>query len=87
MAGARTKKNKADPYVLANAVYGARTHNPMKFVVVSNEGRGNRQKLPPAAQVYDIECLQLLEMLAREVPDGRGRAKSQKIDSSNSHAS
>jgi Domain of unknown function (DUF4411) len=69
MAGARTRRNRADPYVLANAIYGNRTHNPTAFVVVTNEGTGGKRKLPTACKDYGVECLTLTEMLQREFPN------------------
>jgi hypothetical protein len=69
MAGTRTRRNKADPYVLANAIFGNQTYNPTRFAVVTNEGTGGKRKLPTACNDYGVECLTLLEMLKREFPD------------------
>ncbi len=71
MSGARGKKEKADPYVLANAVHGNRIINPMKFAVVTNEGPASKRKLPAACRDkdYNVECMTLLEMLQKELPD------------------
>jgi hypothetical protein len=69
MSGVRGRKNKADPYVIANAVHGNRVTSDARFVVVANEGVGNRRKIPTACADYQVHCLTLMEMLRREWPD------------------
>ena len=73
MCGTRGRKNKADPYVVANAVYGKRTSNSTRFMVVADEGRGTRRKISKACDDYDVECLSLMQMLRRELPNGLWR--------------
>ena len=68
MSGARGRRNKADPYVVAHAVYVNETENPSKCVVVCDETLARRpnRKLPTACKAFGVESLSLMEMLARE---------------------
>lgn len=68
MCGTRGIKEKGDGYVVANAIFGGRISNPMRFVVVANESASKR-KIPAACKEYGVECLTLVQMLAREFPD------------------
>lgn len=74
MSGTRGKRDRADPYVVANAVHGNRTSTVagvpiQRFVVVANESIGGRRKIPTACNDYQVECLTLIEMMQREFPD------------------
>ena len=68
MAGARGRKEKADPWVIALAIH-ERTYAD-EPIVVCNETINNRpnRKIPTACDHYGVECLTLLEMLNREYP-------------------
>ena len=69
MVGARGKKNKADPYVVAMAVTGSK--NPGQWTVVCDETVAKRpsRKLPTACTSFGVESLGIFEMLEREFPD------------------
>lgn len=69
MSGARCKKDKADPYVVAMAVTGSK--NPGQWVVVCDETVAKRRnrKLPTACAAFGVESLGIFEMLEREFPD------------------
>lgn len=69
MSGTRGRKNKADPYILAHAIFGNRTHNATRFAVVTNEGLVGRNKIPKACQDHGVDCMTLIEMLKKEFPD------------------
>jgi len=72
MAGARGRRDKADPYVVAHAVYLIEDGNPRdKCAVVCDETLNSRpnRKLPTACQAFGVEPLSLMEMLAREFPE------------------
>ncbi len=71
MAGARGRRNKADPYVVAHAAFANETENPAKFSVVCDETLASRpnRKLPTACAAFKVESLTLMEMLAREFPE------------------
>ena len=68
MAGARGRRNKADPWVIATAIIA---NNPHIRTVVCNETLANRpnRKIPTACQKYGIGCFPLFNMLSREFPD------------------
>jgi hypothetical protein len=71
MSGARGRRNKAEPYVVAHAAYIIENENPSKCSVVCDEtltSRPNR-KLPTACKAFGVEPLTLMEMLAREFPE------------------
>lgn len=72
MSGARGRRNKADPYVVAHAIYRLETdETDDDCVVVCDEtltSRPNR-KLPTACKAFSVEPLTLIEMLRREFPE------------------
>lgn len=70
MAGARGKRNRADPYLVAYAACRNATENPTVCVVVCDESalvRPNR-KVPTACKAFGVESITLKEMLKREFP-------------------
>lgn len=70
MSGSRGSKNKADPYVVAHAMYRKKQLSPVPCAVVCDEtlrSRPNR-KIPTACQANQIDTLRLMEMLKREYP-------------------
>ena len=69
MVGARSTRNKADPYVVATAVHGAQ--NPHRRLVVCDETITVRpgRKMPTACAAYDISCISILTMLDQEYPE------------------
>lgn len=68
MAGARTSKDKADPYVIALAIEGS--PNPGRWTVICNETLDRRpnRKIPTACAHFGIDCIDIIEMLRREFP-------------------
>jgi len=71
MSGARGKRNKADPYLVAYAAYRNATENPTVCCVVSDESAAVRRgrKIPTACAAFGVEPLTLKEMLQREFPE------------------
>jgi hypothetical protein len=71
MAGARGKRIRADPYLVAYAAHRNRTEQPIKCIVVCAESAVKRpnRKLPTACKAFDVEPITLLEMLSREFPN------------------
>lgn len=69
MVGARSTRNKADPYVVATAVHGAQ--NPHRRVVVCDETITVRpgRKIPTACAAYNVPCMSILTMLDQEYPE------------------
>lgn len=68
MAGARTKKNRADPWVVALAIDLA--HSPPATVVVEETtAKRKNRKIPTACKHFDVPCMSLIEMLKAEAPD------------------
>ena len=69
MVGARSTRNKADPYVVATAIHGAQ--NPHRRVVVCDETITVRpgRKMPTACAAYGVRCISILTMLEQEYPD------------------
>lgn len=71
MAGARGRRNRADPYLVAYAAFRNQTENQTCCVVVSDESalvRPNR-KIPTACKSFGVELITFLEMLEREFPE------------------
>lgn len=72
MAGARGTRNKADPYVVAQALYHKQMGNPEQDCIVvcdeTTKSRPNR-KIPSACLSYGITPIRLMEMLEREYPE------------------
>jgi hypothetical protein len=70
MSGARGKRNKADPYLVAYAAFRILSENKQCVVVCAESivKRPNR-KMPTACAAFDVESIDLLEMLRREFPD------------------
>jgi hypothetical protein len=72
MSGARGRRNKADPFVVAHAAFIIEGgHLTDKCSVVCDETLNSRpnRKLPTACQAFGVEPLSLMEMLAREFPE------------------
>lgn len=71
MSGARGRKNRADPYIVAYAAHRTKTENPTVCVVVSDESALVRpqRKIPTACTAFGVESISLKEMLKREFPD------------------
>jgi hypothetical protein len=71
MAGARGRRIRADPYLVAYAAHRNKTDSPTKCIVVCAESAVKRpnRKLPTACKAFDVESITLLEMLSREFPD------------------
>lgn len=69
MQGARSRKEKADAYVVALAQH--KNSNPEDWRVVADETTAKRKnkKIPGACEKYGIRCRTLLEMLADEFPE------------------
>jgi hypothetical protein len=61
MAGARGRRNRADPYLVAYAAFRNRTENPTRCVVVCAESATKRpnRKLPTACKAFDVEPISL----------------------------
>lgn len=58
----KNNKSSADPFLIATAIHKAGT-------VVTEEdfsGGPNRSKIPDVCKYYNVECINLLEMLRRE---------------------
>jgi Domain of unknown function (DUF4411) len=71
MSGARGKRNRADPYLVAYAAHRNRTENPTTCIVVCEESavkRANR-KLPTACKAFDVEPIALLKRIKPFDPD------------------
>ncbi len=74
MAGARSDKDKADPYVVALAAHSQRTSN-VEWVAIADEtlvSRPNR-KIPTACAAYGVTSRTLVEMLQIEFPQDNWR--------------
>ena len=71
MSGARGRRNRADPYLVAYAAYRNQTGNPTRCVVVCAESATKRpnRKLPTACKAFNVEPIGLVEMLKREFPE------------------
>jgi hypothetical protein len=71
MAQPRSRKNKADPYVVAMAWYLNGTSNPHVHVVVSEESIAIRpsRKMSAACKSFGVEHLKLWQVLKREFPN------------------
>ncbi len=71
MSGARSARNKADPYLVSYAAFRNITENPTTCVVVCDESAIHRpnRKIPTACKAYGVESITLAEMLTREFPD------------------
>jgi hypothetical protein len=71
MAGARRRKERADQYVLATAMYLNATSNPTTHVVVCEETAVQRKnrKLVTACDAFNVEHGTLIDMLRKEFPD------------------
>jgi hypothetical protein len=71
MSGARGRRNKADPYVVAHAAYGNESDGSDNYAVVCDETLASRpnRKLPTACKAFAVESFTLMEMLAREFPE------------------
>lgn len=69
MVGARSGKEKADPYVVALAVQGSA--NPGSWVAVADETLNKRagRKIPTACKAFGVTCVGIEEMLRREFPN------------------
>ncbi len=69
MAGARGRRERADPWVVATAAH--HHDNPKRWVVVCNETttRRPKRKIPAACAHYKVMCMSLFEMLDREYPE------------------
>jgi hypothetical protein len=71
MAGARSKKNRADPYVVAMASYLNQKSNPGVHVVVSEESAVVRpsRKISAACRAFNVQHDSLDDVLLREFPN------------------
>jgi hypothetical protein len=70
MAGARRRKERADQYIVATAVYLNAITNPTKHVVVCEESDAHRpsRKLVTACSKFNVTSINLLKMLSSEFP-------------------
>ena len=70
MAGARTAKERADPYVVGMGAYLNATASPTRHIVVSEEGlkRPNR-KISAAYAAFNVSHTNLIGALRNEFPD------------------
>ena len=71
MAGARRRKERADQYIVATAMYLNATSNPTKHIVICEETDNQRasRKLVTACDALGVEHKGLLEMLRDEFPE------------------
>lgn len=71
MAGARTRRNRADPYVVAMGSYLNGKSNPTVHVVVSEESSVTRpaRKISAACRAFGVKHCSLRDALMREFPD------------------
>ncbi len=69
MAGARGRREKADPWVIATAAHSA--SDVKRWIVICNETLSRRpnRKIPSACGHYKVLCMSLFEMLDREYPE------------------
>ncbi len=72
MAGTRTRRNRADPYVVAMGSYLNQVSNPMTIhVVVSEESAAIRpaRKISTACKAFGVRHCSLRDALVREFPN------------------
>jgi hypothetical protein len=71
MSGARSRKERADQYVVATAAYLNANANPTRHVVVAGESAVKRpnRKIPRACAHFGVECWPLMEVLKYEFPN------------------
>jgi hypothetical protein len=71
MAGARRRKERADQYVVAMAVYLNATSNPARHIAVCEETAAQRpnRKMVTACNAFGVEAKSLIEVLQYEFPD------------------
>lgn len=69
MAGARRRKERADQYVVATAVYRNAISNPERYTVVCEETASQRpnRKLVTACATFGVDCWGLMKVLKRGI--------------------